>query len=341
MKKIYIISVIVAIAILVILKLYPKPELEYKKVQGEIQGTTYHITYQYKKNKDLHPQIEKILHDFDKSLSTYDSTSIISRINNNDPSVLADDLFTEVFKKSVEVNQKSDGAFDITVAPIVNAWGFGFKPGSNVDSSLIDSLMQFVGMKKIRLDGNKVIKEKPSVMLDVNAIAQGFSVDIVCRFFDKMKIKNYLVEIGGELRSKGVNPKGEDWIIGIDKPVDGNNNPGQSLQAIVKLKDRALSTSGNYRKFYEKNGIKYAHTMDPKTGYPILSQLLSATVLADDCITADAYATVFMVFGLEKSIDFLSKNKFLEAYLVYSDDNGKFKVYTTEGMKGHVIEETQ
>jgi len=339
MKKIYIIALFIIIATLAIIKIYPKPELKYKKVQGYIQGTTYHITYQYKKNKDLHPEIEKILHNFDKSLSTYDSTSIISRINNNDPSVLADDLFIEVFKKSAEVNQKSEGAFDITVAPIVNAWGFGFKPGVNVDSSLIDSLMHFVGMKKVKLEGRKIIKENPSVMLDVNAIAQGFSVDIVCRYFDKKKINNYLVEIGGELRSKGLNPKGEDWIIGIDRPVDGNNIPGQSLQAIVKIKDKSLSTSGNYRKFYEKNGIKYAHTMDPKTGYPVLSRLLSSTVLADDCITADAYATVFMVFGLEKSIDFLSKNKFLEAYLVYSDDNGKFKVYVTEGMKAHVIEE--
>jgi thiamine biosynthesis lipoprotein len=341
MKKLLILILVVLIAIFGVIRFYPKPLLEYKKIHGFIQGTTYNITYQYKKKKDLHPEIDTILHNFDKSLSTYDPKSIISRINYNDPSVLADDLFTEVFKKSAEVNQKSDGAFDITVAPIVNAWGFGFKPGINVDSSLIDSLMQFVGMKKVHMEGNRVIKENPSVMLDVNAIAQGFSVDIICRYFDKKKIKNYLVEIGGELRSKGVNSKNEDWIIGIDKPVDGNQIAGQSLQAIVKIKDKALSTSGNYRKFYEKNGVKYAHTMDPKTGYPVLSRLLSATVLADDCITADAYATVFMVFGLEKSIDFLSKNKFLEAYLVYSDDIGNFKVYTTEGMKTHVLEEAK
>jgi thiamine biosynthesis lipoprotein len=341
MNKKLIIAFIALIAILAAIWFYPKPELEYKKMHGDIQGTTYNITYQYEKNKDLQPIIEKILHDFDKSLSTYDPNSIISKVNHNDPSVLADDLFTEVFNKSVEVNKKSDGAFDITVAPIVNAWGFGFTSGSNVDSSLIDSLMKFVGMEKVRLDGRKIVKSNPSVMLDVNAIAQGFSVDVVCRYFDKNKIKNYLVEIGGELRSKGLNPKGEDWKIGIDKPVDGNNVAGQSLQAIVAIKDKALSTSGNYRRFYEKNGIKYAHTMDPKTGYPVLSRLLSASVLADDCMTADAYATVFMVFGLEKSKEFLSKNRFLEAFLIYSDESGKFNVYITDGMKGHVIEEIQ
>jgi thiamine biosynthesis lipoprotein len=338
MKKNLTIAVIFALAVIAAIWFYPKSRLEYKKAHGEIQGTTYNITYQFNKNTDLQPEIEKILHDFGKSLSTYDSNSVISKINCN-KSLTTDDLFREVFNKAVEVNKKSDGAFDITIAPIVNAWGFGFTPGSNVDSVLIDSLMAFVGMEKVQLEGTKIIKSKPSVMLDVNAIAQGFSVDIVCRYFDKNQIKNYLVEIGGELKSKGVNPKGEDWKIGIDKPIDGNNMAGESLQAIIAIKSRALSTSGNYRRFYKKNGIKYAHTMDPKTGYPVLSHLLSATVMADDCMTADAYATVFMVFGLEKSIEFLSKNNFLEAYLVYSDDYGKLKVFTTDGMKGYIVEE--
>lgn len=318
-----------------------KPDLEFKKIEGFIQGTTYHITYEYRKDKDLQPQIEKILHDFDMSLSTYIPNSIISRVNNNDPTVKADDLFTEVFNKSFEVNQKTDGAFDITVAPIVNAWGFGFKRGVEPDSSSIDSLMQFVGMNKVRLDNSKVIKSNPSVMLDVNAIAQGFSVDIVCRYFDKMKVKNYLVEIGGELRSKGINPKGEDWKIGIDKPIDGNMQPGQTLQAILSLKGKALATSGDYRKFYKKNGIKYAHHINPKTGYSAVSNLLSATVLADDCITADAYGTAFMVMGIDKSIEFLSKNNFLQAYLVYSDEEGHYRVYATDGIKNHIIKEVQ
>jgi FAD:protein FMN transferase len=340
-KKYYIITAVVLTVILVTIWFIPKPALEYKKVEGYIQGTTYHITYEYNKKKDLHQEIEKILHDFDKSLSSYEPQSIISRINSNDPSVVADDLFIEVYNKSLEVNQKTNGVFDITVAPIVNAWGFGFKPGNDVDSSLIDSLMHFVGMSKVHLKGKKIVKDNSSVMLDVNAIAQGFSVDVVCHFLDKKKVKNYLVEIGGELKSKGINSKGKDWVIGIDKPIDGNQIAGQSLQAIISIKDKALSTSGNYRAFYEKNGIKYAHTMNPKTGYPVLSNLLSATVLADDCITADAYATAFMVMGVEKSIDFLSDNKFLEAYLVYNNDSGIYKVYATNGMKTHIMEEAQ
>jgi FAD:protein FMN transferase len=340
-KSYYVITAILLTVVLIIFWFLPKPEVEYKKIEGFIQGTTYHITYEYKKNKDLQPEIEKLLHDFDMSLSTYIPNSIISRINNNDPTVKVDDFFTEVFNKSVEVNRKTEGAFDITVAPIVNAWGFGFKPGVDVDSNLIDSLMQFVGMEKVSLRNGKVFKTNPSVMLDVNALAQGYSVDVVCRYLDRKRVKNYLVEIGGELKSKGLNAKGEDWRIGVDRPIEGNMIAGASLQAILAVKGKALATSGNYRKFHEKNGIKYSHTMDPKTGYPVLSTLLSATVLADDCITADAYATAFMVFGKDKTIDFLSNNKFLEAYLIYSDENGKFKVYSTEGMKNHIIEEAK
>jgi FAD:protein FMN transferase len=340
-KNYYFITTLILTAIILGFWFIPKPVYEYKKIEGFIQGTTYHITYEYKKGKDLQPDIEKLLHDFDMSLSSYEPKSIISRINSNDPTVVADELFTEVFNKSVEVNKSTNGAFDITVAPIVNAWGFGFKPGVEVDSNIIDSLMQFVGMEKVSLKNGKVLKTSPSVMLDVNALAQGYSVDIVCRFLDKKKIINYMVEIGGELKSKGHNPKGEDWIIGVDRPIDGNMVAGMSLQVILAIKGKALATSGNYRKFFEKNGIKYAHTMDPKTGYPVLSKLLSATVLADECITADAYATAFMVMGIEKSIDYLSKNKFLEAYLVYSDDNGNFKVYATEGMKNHILEEAR
>jgi FAD:protein FMN transferase len=340
-KKRYLFIASILLITLLTIWFIPKPEKEYKKIEGFIQGTTYHITYEYNKKKDLHPDIKKILQEFDMSLSSYNPNSIISRINSNDPTVIADDLFIEVFEKALEVNKKSGGAFDITVAPIVNAWGFGFTPGADIDSSLIDSLMQFIGMEKVILKDKKVIKSNPSVILDVNAIAQGFSVDVVCRFLEKKKVKNYLVEIGGELRSKGNNPKGKDWKIGIDKPIDGNQIAGKSLQAVVKIKDKALSTSGNYRKFYEKNGIKYAHTMDPKTGYPVVSKLLSASVMADDCITADSYATVFMVIGLEKSIEFLAVNKFLDAYLIYSDDLGNFQIYLTEGMKTHEIEEAK
>jgi thiamine biosynthesis lipoprotein len=265
--------------------------------------------------------------------------SIISRINQNDPDIEADEILISIFNKSVEVNKKTGGAFDITVGPLVNAWGFGSTVASETDSSKIDSLMQFIGMDKVRLSGKKIIKTNPGVMLDVNAIAQGYSVDIVAQYLEKMKIKNYMVEIGGEISTKGRNDKGNIWRIGIDKPLEGNITPGANLQAILQLNRKSLATSGNYRKFYEKNGIKYAHTINPRTGYPAISNLLSATVIADDCMTADAYATAFMVMGLEKSIEFLNRNKSLDAYLIYNDEKGKYKIYYTEGFSRYLAEQ--
>lgn len=314
-------------------------EKEYLKIGGETQGTTYNITFEYEKGKNLKAEIEAVLKDFDNSLSTYEPASVISRINSNDPDVVADEKFIKVFNDAKEIYKTTGGAFDITVAPIVNAWGFGFAPGMEVDSAVIDSLLLYVGMDKIRLSDNKIEKDCPDIMLDVNAIAQGYSVDVVAEFMESKKIENYMVEIGGELKCKGLNPRGEDWKIGIDRPEEGNLIPGAKLQAIVALKSKSLATSGNYRKFYEKDGVKYAHSINPKTGYPVLSRLLSATVLADECITADAYATAFMVMGLERSMKFLSAQTELQAYLIYSDEEGNFKVYSTPGMKGYLVEE--
>jgi FAD:protein FMN transferase len=339
MNRKFIFPTILIVLVVVFAMLYKGPKMTYKKIHGETQGTTYNITYEYKKNKDLQPAINQLLHKFDMSLSAYDPNSIISRINKNDPSVKVDDLFTRVFLKSKEVYEASGGAFDLTVAPLVNAWGFGFAKGAKVDSASIDSLLQYVGMDKVSIIDGKLVKQNPGIMLDVNAIAQGFSVDVVADFLDHKKINNYLVEIGGELKCKGKNDRGEDWVIGIDRPEDGNNIPGENMQAVVAIKTKALATSGNYRKFYEKDGVKYAHTIDPKTGYPVLSNLLSATVLADDCMTADAFATVFMVIGLDKSIQLLGNHHELEGYLIFSDDEGNFHIYDTPGMKEHVLTE--
>lgn len=317
------------------------PNLEYKKIAGDTQGTTYHITYEYNENKDLQSEIDTLLHDFDMSLSTYDPSSVISRINTNDPDVEPDEKFIKVFDESLKIYKKTDGAFDITVAPIVNAWGFGAVPGVDIDSALIDSLLRYVGMEKIRLIDNRIIKDDPLIKLDVNAIAQGYSVDVVAEFLDSKNISNYLVEIGGELKCKGLNPKAKDWKIGIDKPEEGNITPGANLQAVVAIKTKSLATSGNYRKFYEKDGVKYAHSINPKTGYPVLSRLLSTTILADECMTADAYATAFMVMGLDKSIEFLSSQTEMEAYLVYSDEEGNFRVFSTPGMQKHIVDEVK
>ncbi len=311
---------------------------EYVTVAGFTQGTTYHITYESKKGENLKPEVDSILADFDMSLSSYKSNSLISRFNRNEPGVKADKKFKEVFNKSYEVYRKTDGAFDITVAPIVNALGFGPKDTMDVDSAMIDSLKQYVGMDKISLRDDSLVKKDSHVMLDVNALAQGFSVDIVAAYLSNRNLRNYMVEIGGEVRAKGRNAHNQIWRIGIDKPREGNYIPGEDLQAIIRLDNRSLATSGNYRRFYVKNGIKYVHTINPKTGYPVISSLLSATVVAKDCITADAYATALMVFGIDRSIQFLKENDFLEAYLVYSDEKGNFRVYSTRGLDRYIQE---
>jgi len=312
---------------------------QYIKLAGLVQGTSYHITYKSRQGKNLQQEIDSLLADFDRSCSIYLPGSVISRINHNDPTVEADAKLIAIFNKSVEVNRETGGAFDITVGPLVNAWGFGFTAGSETDSNTIDSLMQFIGMDKVKLSGNKIIKENPNVMLDVNAIAQGYSVDIIAHYLEKLRVKNYMVEIGGEVRTRGRNDKGNIWRIGIDKPLEGNVTPGENLQAILQLDRKSLATSGNYRKFYEKDGVKYAHTIDPKTGYPVISNLLSATVVADDCMTADAYATAFMVIGLNRTIDFLDQHKTLDAYLIYSDEKGQYNVYISKGFSRYMAEQ--
>ncbi|MCB8999736.1 MAG: FAD:protein FMN transferase [Bacteroidales bacterium] len=310
----------------------------YMRIAGFTQGTTYHITYEYPDTIDFQQEVDSVLKSFDHSLSTYDSTSIIFAVNRN-LDVTTDSLFNYVFDKSREVYDQSDGLFDITVMPLVNAWGFGPGLKEKMNPHHIDSLLQFVGMDKVRIENNKVLKSDPRVQLDVNALAQGYSVDIVVQYLEKKGITNYVVEIGGEIRARGVNPEGKVWRIGIDKPEFGNFIPGAELQAIISLKDKSLATSGNYRKYYEENGVKYTHSLDPKTGYPAKQSLLSATIIADDCITADAYATVCMVGGLEKSKEILNQHPELEAYLIYGDDSGIYQLFITPGMKALIAED--
>jgi thiamine biosynthesis lipoprotein len=285
---------------------------------------------------ELKSEAEKILHDFDMSLSLYVDSSVLSRVNRNED-VIIDAFFTEAFKKSVEITKLTDGAFDITVGPLVRAWGFGPDSQKNFTESKRDSLLKLVGMDKVKIEKGRVIKADPGINLDFNAIAQGYSVDIICGFFDSKGIRSYLVEIGGEVRVKG-DKQGVMWRIGIDRPADDNNIPGNDLQAVISLKDRSLATSGNYRKFYVENGIKYSHTIDPRTGYPAKNQLLSATIIADECATADGIATACMVIGKDKTIEFLGFHPEFDAFLVYSDDTGNYKTWTTENLKRFISE---
>ncbi len=328
-----------ALAVLLFINGCQTKKSEYTKISGFAQGTTYHITYENSTKQDYSQDIDSILKAFDKSCSMYDSTSIISRINNNDPTVEADDWFVDVFKKSAEVSTLSGGALDITVGPVVHAWGFGNAPIAKHDKAYIDSLLQYVGMDKVKLEGRKVIKKYPGVSLDVNAVAQGYSVDVVSKFFEGKGIKNYLVEIGGEVHCKGTNAKNKLWHVGIDKPNDDNLAPGDQLEAVIELDNQSLTTAGNYRKFFVENGVKYGHTIDPKTGFPAKNTLLSATVIADDAVTADAWDTAFMVLGLEKSKELLKKLPGIEVYFIYSDQKGQFQVYFSEGLKKKIVEQ--
>ena len=305
----------------------------YRKIAGFTQGTTYHITYEDKANLDFTAAVDTILHKFDLVFSAYIPNSVVSRINNNDPSVEVDDLFIELYKKSVEVYKETGGDFDLTVAPLVDAWGFGPGKKSVIDSARIDSLLQFVGMDKIWLEGNKLVKKLPGIKIDVNSIAQGYSVDLLYHFFEQMGIKNFMVEIGGEVRSKGKNPDGNIWRIGLDKPSDRNTLPGEELQTIILLDNKAVTTSGNYRKYFEENGIKYSHIIDPHTGYPYRNSLLSVTVIADDALTADGYDTGLMVLGLEGARNMLKRHPELQAYMIYADEKGQFQVEFTKGIQ--------
>lgn len=316
-------------------------QAKYEFIQGKAQGTTYHITYENRTNKNYAIAIDSILKAFDKSLSIYDPTSIISRINDNESNVLVDSMFITVFKKSAEINRLSGGAFDITVGPIVKAWGFGVTPKAKHDSAYIDSLLQFVGMQNVKLEDHKVIKAFPGVKLDVNALAQGYSVDVVCAFFDRQKIKNYMVEIGGEVRGKGINPHRKWWHVGIDKPKEDQEAPGSDLQAVIRIKNKSVSTSGNYRKFYVENGVKYSHTINPKTGRPARNTLLSATVVAPDCITADALATTFMVLGVEKGKQLVANLKDIDVYFVYDNGKNGYGVFSTKEMEKIIVNQNK
>jgi FAD:protein FMN transferase len=324
---------------LLILSFSCKEKPEYSSFAGAAQGTTYSIVFENSDQRnplDLRAEVEKILQDFDMSLSLYKDSSILSKINRNDEAV-PDKYFTEVFKRSAEISQLTDGAFDVTVGPLVKAWGFGPDEHKNVSPFKIDSLLKLVGMDKVELKDGTLLKTDPRISLDFNAIAQGYSVDVVSTYLDEKRISSYLVEIGGEVRVKG-DKGGALWRIGIDRPVDNNMSPGSDLEAIIELKDRSLATSGNYRKFYIENGIKYSHTINPKTGYPAKNQLLSATILASDCATADGIATACMVIGKEKSIEFLDLHPEFDGYLIYSDDSGNLKTWMSEKLKGFITE---
>jgi thiamine biosynthesis lipoprotein len=309
--------------------------LPYHQNAGMVFGTTYHITYQC--DSDLHQGIRDELQKVDNSLSPFNEKSIITAINQNQD-VVPNEMFLDVFDKAMEISRETDGAFDITVAPLVNAWGFGFKNGSQPSRHQVDSLLRLVGYQKVSLVDGKVRKKDQRMMLDCSAIAKGYGSDVVARFLKSRGVRNYMVEIGGEIVSSGVNAQRLPWKIGVTKPTDDSLSEKGEIQSVLNVTDQAMATSGNYRNFYYKGGKKYAHTIDPKTGYPVQHSLLSATVLAKDCATADAYATSFMVLGIEKAKEVLAKHPELMAYFIYSDSTGHNAVWYSPSLKDKVKE---
>jgi thiamine biosynthesis lipoprotein len=290
----------------------------YVTVVGVALGTSFTIIYKDAQKRDFHDSLMNLFDEFENSLSLYRKNSIISKVNRNEDVVL-DDYFIRMFDRAREITEQTGGAFDISAAPLFKVWGWGEAEKVKVTPEMLDSLKQYTGMDKIRIEGRKIVKTNPNVTINANAIAKGYCSDIVAGFIERQGIKDYLVEVGGETVNKGKNRFGKDWRVGIDKPFDGNMIPGQSLQAKVHISNKAVATSGDYRRYYIEDGKKYSHTIDPKTGYSAKQNVLSATVIADDCMTADALATAFMVMGLDRAKEFLKQHPGIEAFLIYAD----------------------
>lgn len=316
------------------------------QVYGETQGTTYTVKYLTQKGNNYQIAIDSVLVAFSQSLSTYipdSEISIFNKLSASDSSIVfQNDFFYPVLKSSKEIFEISEGAFDPTLAPVIRVWGFGeMAEPEKIPSDKIDSLLEFVGFDKyIVFDKTSLKKTKKDIQLNFNAIAQGYAVDVVALFLETKNIKNYMVEIGGEVRASGIGTDEAGWKIGIDKPIEegkNNPNPQRQLQAIVTLNNKSLVTSGNYRKFYIRDGKKYPHTINPKTGYPVTHTLLSATVLANDAMTADGLGTSCMVLGKDKALTMIEKLENTEVFLIY-DENGIIKTAMSNGFKDFIEE---
>jgi len=305
--------------------------------KGMVYGTIYSITYESPNGIDLQEKITEKFNEYNRMFSTYDKESIISKINKNEPVELSNE-FIICYEKAVEVSKITNGAFDITAGAMVNAWGFGPEEKKKMTQEKVDSLIEITGFQKIKLENGQIIKENPNIKIDMSAIAKGYTSDLIAGFLAEKGCENYMVEIGGEVAAKGINERGKTWTIGINKPDENDILGSTGLQAKVKLTDHGLATSGNYRNFYVEDGKKYAHTIDPKTGYPVQHSILSSTVVANDCMTADAFATAFMVLGLDSSIEITRNETEIEVFFIYADEQGNNQVYMSDGFGEYIID---
>ncbi len=335
-KKTIFSLLLLAVAVYFLFTEFPNnKKAKYQHCDGFVFGTVYSITYSNPDNRDLSKQINNALSVVNNSLSMFNEESTISKINNNQ-FVELDSLFLKVWNGGQYVSRCTEGAFDMTVAPLVDLWGFGLKNRTSVSDALVDSVREYVGYELVLLENGVVHKAYPEMRIDAGAIAKGYACDVVADTLEAYGCTDFCIEIGGELVVRGVNPNAEKWHIAINKPIEDSLCLNREIQEIVELSDCAMATSGNYRNFYELDGKKYSHTIDPRTGYPVQHNLLSATIIAPDCMTADAWATACMVAGLDKAKAWINNRKDLKGYLIY-EENGEIKVWNSES-RGYIVE---
>ena len=308
-------------------------KIEYQQLNGNAFGTTFNISYQCELNRDFTKQIDSLIYQVNKSISTYIPASDISKINIGDSSIVIDYMFKEVFYKSERIYKETNGYFDPTVGMIVNAWGFG--PGKkikNIDSLVVNELMKNVGFNKVKLIDDKIQKLNPDTYFDFNAIGKGYGIDIIGRFFEKNNCENYRIELGGEIRARGIDMNGEYWRVWLEDP---NTDGTRSVNKYVRLKNQSLASSGNYRKYkIDNKGRKYVHTINAKTGMAIESDLLAVTVVSQlDCADVDGYATAFMAMGFKRTMEFLNNHPELQVYLIYIDEYGNVNSFNSEKLE--------
>ena len=300
-------------------------------LQGLAQGSYYAVTYYDEQNRNFQREIDSIFHAVDMSVNLWVDSSIISKVNRNEE-VALDSIFIDNFNIAQEAARLSDGYFDPTISPIVAAWGFSYKSGDSLTPQLIDSLRQLVDYRNIRIENGKVVKENPAMTLDFNAIAQGYTSDLIARFLESRGVKNFLVDTGGEIMARGEKPDGKPWIVGIEKPAE-NMDSERVVQTRIALRDKGLVTSGSTRKYVERNGKRYSHCINPKTGYPVEHQLLSVTVMAENSVWADALASICMVMGMELSLPLIQGMDGVEAYYIFVNDQNELETFATEGFR--------
>ena len=292
---------------------------------GTTQGSYYSITYFDEQNRDFSREFDSVFEEIENTLSLWDENSIIRRVNRNDTTVVLNQIFIDNFNYAMRAAELSDGYFDPTVGPLVQAWGFHFKEGMEMTPEIVDSLKQLVDYRKIKIENNKVVKGNPNMTLDFNAVAQGYTTDMIGDFLLSKNVNNFLVDVGGEILARGCKPNGELWKVGIEKPAE-NKDSERIVQEIVELDNRSIVTSGNYRKYVERGGKRYSHSLNPKTGYPAENKLLSATIICDNTAWADCLASICMVVGLEKAKEIIELNDdAIDAYFIYVDENNEVK----------------